>query len=59
MLVLSRRQGESVVATINGVDIEFVILELRTDARQVRVGINAPKNVSINRREVLERVGLR
>jgi len=47
MLVLSRRRGESIV--IDG-QIKLTILEIR--GRQVRLGIEAPKEVSIRRSEL-------
>lgn len=47
MLALTRRKGESLV--INN-DIEITILEIRGD--QVKIGISAPKEVPIYRKEV-------
>lgn len=51
MLVLSRRVGESVVI---GDDVTLTILEVRGDV--VRVGIDAPRSVTVHRAELLERV---
>ena len=51
MLVLSRKAGESVRL---GEDIEVSILEIRGDV--VRVGISAPRSVSVHRTELLEQV---
>ena len=51
MLVLSRRPGESVVI---GDDITISILEIRGDI--VRVGIDAPRSVSVHRAELLEQL---
>lgn len=48
MLVLSRRVGESVVV---GDDVTITILEVRGDV--VRVGIDAPRSVSVHRAELL------
>lgn len=48
MLVLSRRVGESVVI---GDDVTITILEVRGDV--VRVGIDAPRSVSVHRAELL------
>ena len=48
MLVLSRRVGESVVL---GDDITVTVLEVRGDV--VRVGIDAPRSVQVNRAELL------
>ncbi len=47
MLALTRRKGEALV--INN-DIEITVLEIRGD--QVKIGITAPKEVPIYRKEV-------
>lgn len=47
MLVLSRKVGERIRI---GDDIEIVVLELSRD--QVRVGITAPRSVTVHRQEV-------
>lgn len=47
MLILTRKKGESIVIDEN---IEINILEL-SDGK-VKIGIEAPKNVSIHRKEV-------
>ena len=47
MLALTRKKGEALV--INN-DTEITILEIRGD--QVKIGISAPKEVSIYRKEV-------
>ena len=52
MLVLSRRVGESVVI---GDDVTITILEVRGDV--VRVGIDAPRSVAVNRAELLKELG--
>jgi carbon storage regulator len=53
MLVLTRKNGEKIV--IDG-DIEITVLEIR--GSQVRLGIVAPKDVSVLREElVVEMVG--
>jgi len=51
MLVLTRRVGERVVI---GEDIVLTVLEVRSDG--VRLGIDAPRSVTVNRAEVLEAV---
>ncbi|MFS3127075.1 carbon storage regulator CsrA [Nocardioides sp. Bht2] len=51
MLVLSRKAGESVLV---GDDIEVTILEIRGDV--VRVGIAAPRSVSVQRAELIAQV---
>lgn len=51
MLVLTRRKGESIII---GEDIAIHVLEVSGDA--VRIGIKAPKEVSIYRREIYEAI---
>ena len=51
MLVLTRKAGESIVI---GSNIRVTILELQ--GRQVRLGIEAPSDVSVHRGEVYERI---
>jgi len=47
MLALTRKKGESLVVNNN---IEITVLEIRGD--QVKIGISAPKEVPIYRKEV-------
>lgn len=47
MLALTRKKGESLVINNN---IEITVLDVRGD--QVKIGISAPKNVPIYRKEV-------
>jgi carbon storage regulator len=51
MLVLSRRQGESIVLDHN---IVITIVEIRGDV--VRIAIEAPEGTVIQRREVFARI---
>ncbi len=51
MLVLSRKKDESIV--INN-DITIVVVEIRGD--KVRLGVEAPKEVPVHRREVFEAI---
>lgn len=51
MLVLSRRTDESIV--ING-NIEILICSVRGD--KVRLGINAPRDVPVHRKEIQARL---
>ena len=51
MLVLSRKKDESTV--INN-DITIVVVEIRGD--KVRLGVEAPKDVPVHRREVFEAI---
>ena len=47
MLALTRKKGESLM--INN-DIEITVLEIRGD--QIKIGVSAPKEVPIYRKEV-------
>lgn len=51
MLVLSRKKNESIV--INN-DITVVVVEIRGD--KVRLGVEAPKEVPVHRREVYDAI---
>jgi carbon storage regulator len=51
MLVLSRKKNESII--INA-DIVITVVEIRGD--KVRLGIVAPKDVSVHREEVYEAI---
>ncbi|MPV39195.1 carbon storage regulator CsrA [Georgenia subflava] len=51
MLVLSRRVGEQIVI---GDDIVLTVVDVRNDT--VRLGIDAPRSVSVNRAEVRQAV---
>lgn len=51
MLVLTRKVHQSIVI---GDDVEVVVLEVRGE--QVRLGIRAPKNVSVHRKEIYEQI---
>lgn len=51
MLVLSRKKGESIQI---GQDIELTIVQI--DGEQVKIGIKAPKQVEIYRKEIFEEI---
>lgn len=51
MLVLSRRVGERLMI---GDDIVITVIDVRSDG--VRIGIDAPRHVRVNRAEILEAV---
>ena len=51
MLVLSRQKDESIMI---GDDVEIVIVDVRGD--KVRLGITAPKEIPVHRREVYEAI---
>ncbi len=51
MLILTRRVGETVMI---GSDVTFTILGVK--GNQVRVGVNAPRDVAVHREEIFERI---
>lgn len=51
MLVLSRKREQSIMI---GDDVEITVLDIQND--QVRIGIKAPKHVSIYRKEIFEEI---
>ena len=51
MLVLSRQRDESIMI---GDDVEITIVDVRGD--KVRLGITAPKNVPVHRREIYDAI---
>ena len=51
MLVLSRKKNESIVINDN---VIVTIVDVRGD--KVRIGIEAPRDVSVHRKEVLEAI---
>ena len=51
MLILTRRAGETVMV---GSDITITVLGVK--GNQVRIGINAPKDVAVHREENYERI---
>lgn len=53
MLVLTRKPDQSIMV---GNDIEITVLEVRGE--QVRLGIRAPRNVTVHRKEVFEQIRL-
>lgn len=51
MLILTRRVGETLII---GDDVAITVLGVK--GNQVRIGINAPKDVSIHREEIYNRI---
>lgn len=51
MLILTRRAGESLMI---GEDVSITVLGVK--GNQVRIGIDAPKEVAVHREEIYERI---
>ncbi len=51
MLILTRRVGESVMI---GDNVTITVLGVK--GNQVRIGVNAPKDVAVHREEIYERI---
>ena len=51
MLVLSRQRDETIMI---GDDIEVTVVDIRGD--KVRLGINAPREISVHRKEVYDAI---
>ena len=51
MLILTRRVGETLMI---GHDVTVTVLGVK--GNQVRIGVNAPKDVAVHREEIYERI---
>lgn len=51
MLILTRKIGESLLV---GDDVEITVLNIR--GGQVKLGVKAPKDVSVHREEIYQRI---
>jgi len=51
MLILSRQKDDSIII---GDDIEITVVDIRGD--KVRLGINAPRSVSVHRKEIYDAI---
>ena len=51
MLILTRRVGETVM-----IGNEVTVTVLGVKGNQVRIGVNAPKDVAVHREEIYERI---
>jgi len=51
MLILTRRVGETLMI---GNDVTVTVLGVK--GNQVRIGVNAPKDIAVHREEIFERI---
>lgn len=51
MLILTRKTGESI-----NIGDEITVTILGVQGMQVRLGINAPKNIAVHREEIYKRI---
>lgn len=51
MLILTRKTGESLLI---GDDVEITVLSVR--GSQVKLGVNAPKDIAVHRQEIYQKI---
>ena len=62
MLVLSRQQDESLIIAQTGTDhdfeVEITVVDIRdvADGKKVRLGITAPRYITVHRKEIWEMI---
>jgi carbon storage regulator len=55
MLILTRRIGEAIKIGKHG-EIDLTVLDIKRS--QVKIGINAPKDIAIHREEIYQKIKL-
>ncbi len=54
MLVLTRKQNESIVIMLGDDNVKVTVLGIACD--RVRIGVTAPRNITVHREEVADRI---
>ena len=56
MLILTRKTGESLIVGDNEMEIKVMSVTLNNLEAEVKIGINAPEELSIHRQELYNRI---
>lgn len=55
MLILTRNIGESII--IESETAKIVVTLLNTKGTQAKIGIDAPRNITVHREEIYKKIG--